>query len=542
VKYNGRKAEAKTKMKYQRKESSHSKRSIVDDDNIIIDDLEDNNMNQNQKHKQKQHQYIRRMKTRYSDESAESDYSTSNSNNNNNNKNKNNNNFVISSTTNGGTGTRNNNNRLSSTITSSAFLLACGNEESDYLHVTEYLTTVNGFEIKFCRIRLINNIIFFIGCIFYVTMDCIPYSGINGYVVADDMGDDYIEINSMGWLNKYVLLFCSGALLFAISSIMDLYLMFLSGCKSDEAAEILINREQARIRAQQRRKRLPRQDANMMGLHFNNNNNDKRKNDNGQHQHHHHHHHQHQNQNHHRQSLTSFVLQKGSRIGCDGTLSSCSIVAVICWLLLVGGLFGVASAILIVKHTWTGLACNLISVHLYLVQAIAMVIARTYDGNNNKDNSNSNSQTSITDDGDDDINDINEQEDNNDDDNDDNDDNDSEYKRVNTITKWMLIIGDFGFFVGSLLDAILSYIYMLFHGEVADKPQAIPTLISGILWLICAILYMLVTCYDLCMLLQEIQIETNLFESDRQLQKKEKRRLEIIIESSRLTEQTTQSS
>jgi len=456
----------------------------------------------------------KKYKSRYSDESIIN-------NDNNDDNNSNNDNFVVA-TANNTLQQRSNNNRHNR-LSSSAFLLANGTDETDFFHVTTYLNTINEYELKFCKLRLINNILFCFAGIFYIAMDCIPYSGIYGPNITDDMGDDFIEIISNEWINKYVLLYSAGAIFFCISSIMDLHLMYLSGCKSEEAAEILINREQARLRAQQRRKRLPRTEANMRGLQYNNNS----------------------NSNIHRRdeirlSHTSNLLIKGSRIGCDGTFNSCSIVAVIAWLLLLGGLFGIASAVLDAKHIWSGLFCNLISVHLYFIQAVAMVIARTYCSSNNtnnnscSNNNNNGSSTSTTADEDydrDDINqreDIDEHDDNNNDEIENNNNNNSNsnrnsnYKLGNTITKSMLALGDIFFFLGSLIDCTLSYIYIFFHYSDAFQSEAIATLFGGIAWLICSILYLLVTAYDLKMLKQEIQIENNIFQSDCEFVKQQK--------------------
>jgi hypothetical protein len=140
-------------------------------------------------------------------------------------------------------------------------------------------------------------------------------------------------------------------------------------------------------------------------------------------------------------------------------------VLFVAWTLLLGGIFGVASSVVVVKYLLLSNILNAVSVHLFLVQACAMIYARLcsrsrYGNDNDNDNGN--------------------------DDDDGNRSNDCDGGILVYASKWMLILADFAFFFGALIDVIYSYF----------EQATVATLISGMLWLICSILYMMVTLYD----------------------------------------------
>ncbi|MGK3755058.1 MAG: hypothetical protein ACI8RD_007367 [Bacillariaceae sp.] len=313
-------------------------------------------------------------------------------------------------------------------------------EDSDFLSVRTYLDGINIFDLKFIRIRLLNNVFFLVGSVLYVSMDILPFSELN----VDD--DDFYKTVTNWWINKDSIIYFCAASMFVCTALLDFYLIKLGGSSSPEIEEQIINRERARIRA---RKRTLRNDGTVMGF----------------------------------VPYMSGESEEEEELGCKEVdddhdnpyniivrcfhnfQKSISMVLFVAWTLLLGGIFGVALSVVVVKYLLLSNILNAVSVHLFLVQACAMIYARLcsrsrYGNDNDNDNGN--------------------------DDDDGNRSNDCDGGILVYASKWMLILADFAFFFGALIDVIYSYF----------EQATVATLISGMLWLICSILYMMVTLYD----------------------------------------------
>jgi hypothetical protein len=379
--------------------------------------------------------------------------------------------------------------------------------DSDYLLVTEYLNGINDTDIKFCRIRLLNGIIFFFGSLFYVVMDSIGYSGLYGPTAGDD--DDLVIYSATdNWFNVYGILYFIAASLFILTAIIDLWLVHLGTVAnndgntflSEEVQQQIINREQARVRAKKMQRDRPvRIESTMMGLPIIiSQRRTNRNNRNG--------------------TTTSAATENTFSSSITSMLSKytnqcCTDVVIISWTLLFAGLFGVLSSILVVKHIVVSDIFNLISVHLFFIQACAMVYARlsSYNKSSNENENSASDDNENENDINNKINDTKKQkndeviaDDNNDDDDDDN--------SIMIITsKCMLVIGDLSFFMGALIDIVMSYIYAYERANIDYLPEAIVTLMSGLLWLLCSIVYLIVSVYDYQVLIRDVTKEMNDF-------------------------------
>jgi hypothetical protein len=381
-----------------------------------------------------------------------------NNNNNNNNDNKEGhyrNNSTGTSITGGDSYNNNDNNSSSMSIM----------DHEEFLHIKEYLDSINNFDIKFSQIRLLNTLVFLLGNALYVCMDVLPYSGLYGPTVDDN--DDYETVTNW-WINKYSIVYFSAAFMFTFTALIDFYLVYLAGSRSDEAQMLIVSRQEAMSRA---RKRPLRQDGTLMGLpctpisiyHIDSEDDDHRDMD-------------HPN----RKCCRKFrkLISKFRR--------SILMVTLVCWALLLGGITGCISAVFILKHILISDIFNAISVHLFFIQACVMVYARlcassSSNSNHIDDDNNSN----VNDDGDD-------------------DDDDS---MMIFITRWMLIGGDLSFGLGALIDVAYSYVYIFRMIDSDYFEQAVATLLSGVLWLLCSITYLIVALYDYYILKREIRKE-----------------------------------
>ena len=368
---------------------------------------------------------------------------------------------------------------------SSMLFSAAAADDSEFLSATKYLDDVNNLDLKYCHIRLLNNSIFVVGCVLYVWMDAIPYSGLNGPTVDDD---DTLETVTDLWMNKYSILYFLAATMFVITAVLDFYFV-TSALSNEEIEEQIINRQQARVRAQKRNPRSNR--GTFMGFSpsvmptagnsaLDNNNNNDDDDDNN--------HNNDGNKNLHNCCYNNNIkiIEFFCSIRRLVSISASTMVLVICWALLLGGAFGIASSVFVVKRLLLSDIFNAVSVHLFFIQACAMIHARLCSVMSKEDDC-SNENDNI----------YNHENDGDNDDNHDtikNDKNDNE--RMICVTKCFLIIGDIAFFFGALIDVIYCYIYIFMNVDAEYFEQAVATLISGILWLICSLLYQTVTVYD----------------------------------------------
>ena len=347
----------------------------------------------------------------------------------------------------------------------SSFMYNCMDHE-EFLHIKEYLDSINNFDIKFCQIRLLNAFVFLLGSALYVCMDALPYSGLYRRPTAAD--DDYYETDTNSWINKYTIVYLSAAFMFTITALIDFYLVYLVGSRSDEAQMQIVNRQEAMSRA---RKRSSRQDGTLMGLpctpvsmyDIDSEDDDHRDMD-------------HPN----RQYCRKFqnLISKFRR--------SISMVTLVCWALLLGGITGCISAVFVLKHILISDIFNAISVHLFFIQACVMIYARlcaSSSSNSNRIDDDNNSNI-----------------------NEDDDDDDDDSKMI-FITRWMLIGGDFSFALGASIDVTYSYVYIFRMINSDYFKQAVATLLSGILWLLASITYLIVALYDYYILKREIRKE-----------------------------------
>ena len=345
---------------------------------------------------------------------------------------------------------------------------------SDFLSLRTYLDDVNGFDVKFLRIRLLNNFVFVVGSCFYIAMDVLPYSGLKRGV--DD--DDYLPTHTQGWVNTYVIVYFFGAFLFIVTALLDLYLIQLGQHRvPHEIDEQLINREQARVRARQHN-----HPATMSGyvIRSSSNHND-----------------------HHQQQQQEEEEEEGYGCGCA---CSYSLAVFVAWVLLLGGVCGVGSSIFVLHNWIISYILNLFSVHLYFIQACLMCYARcrslfrhstpsssledtddvathtrASSGHLHDRDAATAAATSST-----------------------ATDEENKHHRLRTIAKRFLIVGDIAFGMGALIDVVLSYVYFF---STAYYPEAVATLSSGVLWLLAALLYGMVTVYEYHRLRRDIHNE-----------------------------------
>ena len=342
---------------------------------------------------------------------------------------------------------------------------------SEFLSLRTYLDDVNGFDVKFLRIRLLNNFVFVVGSCFYIAMDVLPYSGLKRGV--DD--DDYFPTHTQGWVDTYVMVYFFGAFLFIVTALLDLYLIQLGKHRvPHEIDEQLINREQARVRARQHN-----HPATMSGyvIRSSSNHNDQQQ-------------------------------QEEEEEGC-GCACACSysLAVFVAWVLLLGGVCGVGSSIFVLHNLFISYILNIFSVHLYFIQACLMCYARcrslfrrssplsshedtddvathtrASSGHpHDRDATTAAATTSTA-----------------------TDEENNKHHRLRTIAKWFLIVGDIAFGMGALLDVVVSYAYFF---STAYYPEAVATLSSGVLWLLAALLYGMVTVYEYHRLRRDIHNE-----------------------------------
>ena len=375
-------------------------------------------------------------------------------------------------------------------------------DDTDHFEVTEYLEAANNFDLKFCRIRLVNGILFVVGFAFYVSMDSTWYSGIDGSNVIDD---DTIQHKTDDWINSYGILYFLAASFFVVTALMDLMLVRLGTSsadgilRSEEVQQQIIIREQARIRSKTKRQQstmmgMPiktkvkndeRQQLHVVILPVDNDNDDGYDDGDGD---------DGSNNDRKRNDIASYFVEQGSEYFGRCNKNCCSMVLVISWTLLLAGLFGVVSSVLVVKHTVVSDVMNLISVHLFFVQACAMVYARLSSKSRGND----------------------------DDGNHDNDDGcDDDGILMIILSKWILIIGDFSFFSGASIDLVMSYIYLKDMYTSAYFNEAVATLVSGMLWLLCSVFYLIVAIYDYRVLTRDIAEERISFETETKSQQKQ---------------------
>ena len=164
--------------------------------------------------------------------------------------------------------------------------------------------------------------------------------------------------------------------MFVLTGILDLYLVYLGRRRSpQDVQEQIINREEARKIIRKHKHQLSQRqsiDATMMGFIIAiKNNND---GDNSQ---------QEEEENEAGGEVVGSPVVAAEHHNssiCD-RLSHCfcsclSSVEFISWALLIGGLFGVASSIFVLRNYMASNVLNAISVHLFFIQACAMFRAR----------------------------------------------------------------------------------------------------------------------------------------------------------------------
>ncbi|OEU12669.1 hypothetical protein FRACYDRAFT_243926 [Fragilariopsis cylindrus CCMP1102] len=226
-------------------------------------------------------------------------------------------------------------------------------DHEEFLHIKEYLDSINNFDIKFCQIRLLNAFVFLLGSALYVCMDALPYSGLYRRPTAAD--DDYYETDTNGWINKYSIVYFFAAIMFNITALIDFYLVYLVGSRSDEAQMQIVNRQEAMSRA---RKRSSRQDGTLMGLpctpvsmyDIDSEDDDHRDMD-------------HPNRQYCRKFRKLISKFRGS----------ISMVTLVCWALLLGGITGCISAVFIQA------VATLLSGILWLLASITYLSVALYD-------------------------------------------------------------------------------------------------------------------------------------------------------------------
>ena len=361
-------------------------------------------------------------------------------------------------------------------------------DDEEFQSIKHYLDELHQFDIKFLRIRLLNNVIFFVSSCFYVAMDVVPYSGLEPDPTFDD--DHLFEDNKVlnQWINQYAILYFVASFLFVWTGALDLYLVYLGRHHSpQDVEEQIINRHEARKLRRKRNQRQQNNDVTMMGfvISIRNDNDDDDASP--------------QAIEESKEAMNGDVvgiipaaaaeqhpksrsiyerLDKATRQSFRSCPSS---VVLVSWALLVGGLFGVASSVFVLHNLIPSDILNAISVHLFFIQACMMYHARLVGTNDDSQQGN---------DDDDHVNST------------DNDDDDKD--RIICVSKWLLIVGDICFGTGALIDVIWAYVYIF---SEAYFQQAIMTLISGLLWLLSSIAYGIVTVWDYRTLLQDIQSE-----------------------------------
>jgi len=422
-------------------------------------------------------------------------------------------------------------------------------EEEDGAALQKYCNDINQFDLKFMYYRLLNNGVFVVGSCFYVAMDILPYSGLEVYTgrtnnsttgAADDdaVGTTKIE---QAWINQYAILYFVAACLFVVTGIIDLYLVKLGSQRTPhEVEQQIINRVQARVRAnnnpssnRRRRTTTTNTMTTMMGFMIHIPNNDDYPDDDNYDTIY-----QHENNpgmvvveendttiaedDHTNHVMIGKIKDWCGCYCCTTTTTSSSwslpsTVVLVSWSLLIGGLFGVGSSVLIVHNLITSDILNAISVHLFFIQACTMYYARfsgwrknkstTTPNDDDKDSHRVSGGHTTTDDAmifreqqqqhqhsekDKDANDK------------DANDEDTAALRMDTVLEWWYILGDTAFGLGALIDVIVSYVYLF---STAYFVQGIVTILSGILWWVSSILYGLATLYDYHRLRQDIRDE-----------------------------------
>ena len=424
-------------------------------------------------------------------------------------------------------------------------------EEEDGAALQKYCNDINQFDLKFMYYRLLNNGVFVVGCCFYVAMDILPYSGLEvltGRVNNSTTGaadDDAVgtSASEQAWINRYAILYFVAACLFVVTGIIDLYLVKLGSQRTPhEVEQQIINRVQARVRAtsnrRQRRRRTTTTNTmtTMMGFMINIPNVDDHPDDDNYDTIYHH-----ENnsgmvvveendttiaEDDHTNHVMIEKIKDWCGCYCCTTTSSSSwslpsTVVLVSWSLLIGGVFGVGSSVLIVHNLITSDILNAISVHLFFIQACTMYYARFSGWRKNK-------STTTPNDDDNDSHRVSgghtttddamicreqqqqqqqqQQHSENDTDANDKDANDEDTAalRMDTVLEWWYILGDTAFGLGALIDVIVSYVYLL---STAYFVQGIVTILSGILWWVSSILYGLATLYDYHRLRQDIRDE-----------------------------------
>ena len=118
-------------------------------------------------------------------------------------------------------------------------------DDDEFKSIKNYLDKLNKFDIKFMRIRLLNNVIFFVASCFYVAMDIVPYSGLDPAQEDDNLFENNELLNK--WLNTYTILYFVASFMFVWTGVLDLYLVYLGRHRSpQDVQEQIINREEAR--------------------------------------------------------------------------------------------------------------------------------------------------------------------------------------------------------------------------------------------------------------------------------------------------------